>query len=455
MNRTENLVEFITNLRYEDLPPSTIAAAKNMILDSLGIGVAAKIYQAEHDKWIMSIVKALGEKDESTNLVSGDKMPMPCAAMANTILCSDLDFDDFHKVAYAHFGASLASSAVAVGEVTGATGKDLILAVVIGYEVATRVALVVMPGHYDYFHSTGTNTTFGVAAMAAWMMGCSAEEIVHAIGLAATQAAGLLTYLATGDDGMVFNAGKAAFNGIIAAIAAKAGTKGSPEAIEAHNGYGYAYCVTGQPRFELLDKDLGASFEIENNIPKPYPTLFAGHCSIESILCMLEKYPIRAQEIKKVTLRTYEILRSHMCNYNPETMLAAQVSVPYCIASALVTGTMGFECFKPEMIHDAFVRETMNKIQVVSDPETDALFPEKVPTIIDIEMKDGTVYHHEQYYPKGDPHHPFTKEDMEEKFCSLVVPVLGQTRAEEIISACYRLEQVPSAAEFIKLFVKD
>ncbi len=268
MSRTENMAKFIYNLKYEDLPPEVVRAGKNIIMDTLGCGVGTTTEDTWKAETAWKIAKFYGGKEESTALVSGLKLPAVWAGFANAVLCHGIDFDDTHKEALTHTGAPIVPAALAVAEAIGASGKDLILAAVIGFEISVRVGMCVMPSHYKYWHSTATNCTFGAAALTARLYGCDETGIINALGLSGTQAAGLLTYLKFGDFSKSFNPGKTAFNGILAGAAAKVGATAPPVMLEGETGYSYAYCSEG-PKLDKLDKDLGTKFEILDNVPMP------------------------------------------------------------------------------------------------------------------------------------------------------------------------------------------
>lgn len=453
MTRTEKLADFVCGLTYDQLPPEVVQAGKNIIMDTLGCAVGT----TKEDPWkaetAWKIARFSGGKEECTALVSGYRLPVMWAGFANAILCHGIDFDDTHKQAVTHTSAPIVPAAVAVSEALGVSGKDLILAAVIGFEVTTRVGMCVCPSHYNYWHSTATNGTFGAAALTARLYGGGKDTVINALGLAGAQAAGLLTYTEFGDFSKSFNPGKSSFNGILAGVAATMGATAPPVMLEHKRGYSYAYSPAG-PKLEMLDKDLGKTWEILNNVPKPWPCILAAHPPIEAIQKIYKKHHINPKDIVRVTDRTYHAVIEKFACYTPPTTMAARLSVPYCVAVAALTGDNKLCDFTPEAIKAPDVQEMLKKVVIESDPELTAAFPDKIAAIVTIETADGAVYTETVNYPKGDRMNPFTQEEMESKFRMLTSPVFGKERTEEILNTCRYLEEVKDVREFVKMFVK-
>lgn len=453
MTRTEHIAQFVYNLKYEDLPPEVVLAAKNMIMDALSVAVGTTHVSPKDARAIWDTVEHYGGAPAATAVVTGKKMPAPFAAMANATLTHGLDFDDTHKESLCHTSASVVASALAIVEEVGGTGKDLILAAVIGFEIAVRIGMSVMPSHYARgWHSTGTHPTMAIAAMSAKMLGCDEDGIIRAIGLACSRVGSLLAYLDTGTADGNMNPGQAAFNGLLSGWAAKVGTTAHPNALEHPHGYCHVYCDE-EPKLEKLDEGLGETWEILNNLPKMYPSLLASHCAIETTLRMVHRDNIRPESIKKITELTYNTVRTHFSNYDPESTMAAQFSVPYCIAVSAATGEMGLSSVTMPVIRSQAVQDMLKKVEIVSTPEVNAMYPEKFPCIITIETVDGKIYNDEQYYPKGDPMHPATQEEREDKFRMLMQSTFSAEHTEKALAVCGDLEHVADVRGFAREFV--
>ena len=454
MTRTQCIAQFVYRLKYEDLPAEVVLAAKNMIMDTLSIAVGTTHVAPADAKAIWDTVEHYGGTPAATALVTGKKMPAGFAALANATLAHGLDFDDTHKESLCHTGASAVPASLAMAEELGGSGKDLILAAVICFELSVRVGMSVMPSHYAAgWHSTGTHPTIGTAAMSAKMLGCDEDGIIRAMGIACSRVGGLLAYLDTGTADGSMNPGQAAFNGLFSGWAAKVGTTAHPDALEHPHGYCHAYCRE-EPKLEKLDAGLGTTWEILNNLPKLYPSLLASHCPIETTLRMVHEHGIQPENIKKITELTYNTVRTHFSNYHPESTMAAQFSVPYLIAAAAARGKMDLDSVTMETVKSAPVQEMLKKVEIVSTPEVNALYPEKFPAIVTIETVDGKTYKDEQYYPKGDPKHPATQQEREDKFRMLMRTAFSETHTEDALAVCKNLENVSDVREFVKYFVR-
>ena len=454
MTRTERIAKFVYELKYEDLPPEVVLADKNMIMDTLSVAVGTTHVAPADAKAIWDTVEHYGGTPAATALVTGKKMPAGFAGMANATLAHGLDFDDTHKESLCHTGASAVTASLAMVEELKGTGRDLILAAVICFELSVRIGMSVMPSHYARgWHSTGTHPTIAIAAMSAKLLGCDEEGIIRAMALACSRVGGLLAYLDTGTADGSMNPGQAVFNGLLSGWAAKVGTTAQPEALEHQYGYCHVYCDEA-PKLEKLDEGLGETWEILNNLPKFYPSLLASHCPIETTLRMVEQHDIKPEQIKKITELTYNTVRTHFSNYAPESTMAAQFSVPYLIAAAAARGKMDLDSVTLETIKSEAVQTMLGKVEIVSTPEVSAMYPEKFPAIVTIELEDGTVYRDEQYYPKGDPMHPATQEEREDKFRMLMGYTFTQEHTEMALRVCKDLESVTDIDGFAQLFVK-
>lgn len=455
MTRTENIAKFVYGLKYEDLPEEVVLAAKNMIMDILSIAVGTAYVAPDDADHIWKTVEHYGGNAAATAVVRGKKMPAGFAAQANATLAHGLDFDDTHKASLCHTGASSVTASLAMMEEVGGTGKDLIVAAVICFEIAVRIGMSVMPSHYAKgWHSTGTHPTMAIAAMAAKYYGCDEDGIIRAIGLACSRVGSLLAYLETGTADGNMNPGQAAFNGIFSGYSASVGTTAHPNALEHEHGYCHAYC-TEEPKLYKLDEGLGETWEILNNLPKLYPSLLASHCPIETTLRIVHDHNIKPQDIKKITEQTYNTVRTHFSNYNPESRMAAQFSVPYLIAAAAALGKMDLDSVMMKTVKSDAVQEMLKKVEIVTPPEVNALYPEKFPAIVTIELNNGTSYTDEQYYPKGDPMHPATQEERDGKFRMLMKTSFDDAHVENALAMCRDLENVSDISEFVKLFVKE
>jgi 2-methylcitrate dehydratase PrpD len=452
MEQTKTLAKFCKETTYNDLPKDVVKIAKQTILDTLGCAIGTHSDEPEKPDVINKVVKEFKTPNEATVICGKLKASAPFAAMANGVICHGIDFDDTHGEALTHTSAVIVPAALATAEVEKRNGKDLISSFVLGFEVAVRVGMVVMPSHYEYWHSTATNGTFGAAAAAGKNYGFTEEQYINAFGFSGTQAAGLLTYLKFGDYTKSFNPGKAAFNGILSALMVKAGGTAPPNMIENPKGYTGAY--SKEPALQKLTRGLEGGpmvWEILNNMLKPFPSLAASHTPMDVVLKLVKENDIKPEHIVKIINKTYNTVKSHFSNYEPNNVMAARLSVPYCIAVCAAKRNGGLDAFHLKTIKDPVVQETLKKVEIVADPELHKLYPEKFPTNIEIHTKDGKVYKGEMYYAKGSPKNPFSDEEVNEKFRSLALPMIEKNKVDQIIQMVTNLESVKDINELTRL----
>jgi len=454
MEHTKKLAKFCRETSFGDLPREVIKIAKQTILDTLGCAVGTHLDEPEKPKVINQVVREIGMANQAATVICAKmKATAAFAALANGVICHGIDFDDTHGEALTHTSAVIVPAALATAEEMGKSGRDFIVSYVLGFEIAVRVGMAVMPSHYEYWHSTATNGTFGAAAAAGKNYNFQEEDYIHAFGFSGTQAAGLLTYLKFGDYTKSFNPGKAAFNGILSALMVKAGGTAPPNMIENPKGYTGAY--SKEPALEKLIRGLEDGpmvWEILKNMLKPFPSLAASHTPMDVTLRLVKENDLKPEDIVKITNRTYNTVKTHFSNYEPKTVMAARLSVPYCIAVCAAKRKGSLDAFHEDTINDPTVQEMLKKVEIVADPELTKLYPEKFPSQIEIITRDGRVFKGEMYYAKGSPKNPFTDEEVNEKFRTLAEPILGSAKVREIIAMAANLEDVKDIREFTRLF---
>ena len=444
---SERLGSFVAGLRYEDIPPPAVEQACRMFLDAIGCALAAW----REDERKAGIARALAEEFGAAggaSVVGGGVTHPALAALANGILANAADNDDTHKRALIHVGSVVVPAALAVCEDRGLSGRDLIVAVVAGYEVTARVGMAVMPTHYRFWHSTATNGTFGAAAAAARAMGLDAAATQAALGFAGTQAAGLNAFFETGDDSKSVHPGKAGMNGVLAARLAALGATSPPDIFGHPKGYLAAY--SAEPDAAALTRGLGETWEITQNGYKPYPSILASHSPIGATLQIVAKHAPDPARIESVAINTYATVKSHFSSKQVDSTMAARLSVPYCVAIALVDGAVGQPQFQPDRFQDARVRRVLDRTEVIADAELTKLYPEKFPARVVVTMQGGETLRAEMMYPKGDPQNPLANDELAQKFRDNACDYLSAGELEKFISSAMDLGAAPTLAELTR-----
>lgn len=441
---TRALAEFVAGLQYEDLPEAVVAQACDIILDAVGCAMSAWVEDPEKARIARQIAALYPSGGEAAGVIGvrGQAAQPAFAALANGILINAADNDDTHKRALLHVGSVVVPVALGLGQAHRLSGRQVILALVAGYEVAVRVGMAVMPTHYRFWHSTATNGTFGAAAVAAKALGLDADGVQRALGLAGTQAAGLNTFFESGDMTKSLHPGKAALNGILSAQLAALGHTSPPGILEHPKGYLAAFSL--EPKPEALVAGLGTTWEILQNGIKFFPSILASHSPIQATLAIVNRVRIDPAQIAAITNETYNTVKSHFSNKDVTGVMSARVSVPYCIAVAAVDRVLTQAQFTPERLADPLVRQILARTEVIPVAELDKLYPEDFPARVTIHMQDGTTHQETVMKPKGDPGNPLSAEEIAAKYRANSVALLGAAQAEALLMA---IRALPRAAE--------
>lgn len=448
MTITPRLAEFTASLAFPDLPEPVVTRTKLLVLDCIGNAVRAR-HDAESTPALIAAARALGLANGSARVFADPETYGPAGAvLINATLAHSLDFDDTHAAAIVHAGAPVIPAALAAAEMVGASGADVIAAIVAGYEIALRIALALPAGaHYDRgFHPSATCGVFGAAAAASRVFGLDADRIAAALGIALSQSAGSLQFLANGAWTKRFQVGWAGMAGFVAATLAREGFKGADQPIEGRHGFLNAYAPAPTP--DRVTRDLGSVWEIMQMGVKPYPSCRWAHAGIDAALALRAEHGLNADDIESVTLG---ISRAGMLlvgeptakKIKPENIVDAQFSGPFVIANALATGRMAWDSY--QQLDDPGIRDLMTRIRCEHDPDIEAEFPANMSGKITIRAH-GRELSRTVVIPRGDPDNFPDEAEFRTKFASLADPVLGAAQAARLASEILALDQLPRAA---------
>ncbi len=446
MGVTKRLADFAADLKFEALPRGVVEQAKLCLLDWLGAALAGSLELPS--RILASIVRDMGGREESTVIGTDIRATSINASLANGVAGHAVELDDINEESIVHPAAPVMPAALAIAERDGLSGRDLLVAIVVGYEVENRIGRAMNPSHYRYWHATGTCGTFGAAAAAGRLLGLDGEGMARAFGIAGTQAAGLIE--AFGTMSKPLNPGKAAMNGVIAALLAQRGFTAPTSILEAERGYFRAASREADP--SKIVEGLGKGYQIMETIFKRHASCGHTHAPLDAVLEMAERYGVKAENVEEVRVGTYPIAAELVGgNYAPKTPSEAKFSLPYCIAVALIHGRAGLEEFSSERLSDPKIRELSSKVKVHVDPEfADVrLGSAKVELI----LRGGRTYSSRIDVPKGYPKNPMTRADLEKKFKSLASLALNGERVEDVIRAVGSLEKMDSVRELGELLL--
>ncbi len=457
MSAIKQFIKHFTSLRYEDLPAAAVESAKREVLDSLAtaLGGSGKAGVKE----LVEMVKEWGGKKQSTIIAYGTRCPAPNAAQVNATMIHALDYDDGHQTALVHVGCVAVSTAFAAAErMGGVSGKDFITAIALGGDFMARLGLAGRPGKTALssgWHPTTLLGHLAAAAIAGKIMQLDEEKMTNALGLAYHQAGGAGSGVADGALAKRMGPGFAAKAGITAALMAERGITGERDPLEGKTGLFNAY-MGGDYDPKILTSDLGKRFEGINITNKPYPCCGLTHACIDAVLALKSRYAIEIENIKEIVAygghSVYDLSQPPEVKRRPRTIIDAQFSVPWVVATALVNGQVTLDDFTDAAIKRPEILKVAGKVsgKLVSEMDRHGVGPGGVI----IKMKDGAEYREEVEHCLGSTERPMTFKDVTRKFRECAggsVKPLAKETIEKVIKMVGRLENLDDATQIIKL----
>ena len=443
------LARYAIGLSFNNLPAEVVRKTKRCILDSIGCiigGFKTKIGDITAD-----IAKYLEGKPQSTLLGNGYKTSAPYAALINAMLANVLDYDD---TANGHPGATIIPSALAVSEAVETSGKDLLTAVVLGYEISLRIGEALKPSFEQQWKiwGFGSYQVFGAVSAAGKLLELNEDEFVNALGVAGCNApVSSLMRSIHGISGVTMvknNFGKSAETGVIAALLAKRGFTGPEDILDGDEGFWRMY-GSDQCDFDLMTSGLNNEYKIANVEFKPYPCCRFLHSAIDGVLSIVKKHQITPKQIEEITINATKWVTKPPFNVRrPKSMLEAQFSPVYCMGVALSGVKPGPDWFKKSTLNNPEVLNIAKKVKIVPHEEEYTLL-----TRADVELKaNGKRYTSSIEYPKGAPQNDMTDDELEAKFKSLMIDSIKPISIELAINTIRNLESVVNVKEFMDLF---
>ena len=440
---TQHLAEFCTRLDYDRLPAEVVDRAKYFFLDYLGVAVRGSL--SESSQPLYRLADSLASAGRGTVLGRAETVNFPYAALANGTSAHSLELDDTHQAGSIHLGVSVFSAALAVAEQVGASGRDFLTASVVGFEVAARLAMALKPTeHYARgFHPTATCGTFGAAASAAKLLGLSEAQLLSALGIAGSQSAGSMEFLAEGAWTKRLHPGWAAFSGVHAALLAKEGFIGPRTILEGRDGFLKAYGLRPDPR--KISAGLGEDFQILRTAVKPHACCRYTQAPIDAVLSIVQEHDVQPEQVERVTIGMLETGIPVICEpaarkSRPTNVVEAQFSLPFGVAVALLKRRAGLDEFSDAMLADAAVGALMSKVGYEPDPQLEKNYPKEWPAWARVSLNTGQEVSAQVRFPKGDPENPLSWDELTAKYVDLATAVWTDARADRVCEAVRGLE---------------
>jgi 2-methylcitrate dehydratase PrpD len=437
----QDISKFISNYRYEQATVESINTIKAAFLDFFGVTLRGAdenpsiiafntIDELFHGSNSLGLdASIIGKPNVKTNILD--------AAFLNGISAHVLELDDGHRQAQAHLGAVIFPTALAISEAYGLSGREFFEAVMVGYEVGILLGKLVNPKHRENgFHTTGTIGTFVSGAVASKLLKLDESQILNALGLCGTQAAGLLESDHAGSMGKVLHVGKANYNGMLSAFLARNGFTGAETIIEGSEGFLKTMVYneefnTEDYSFESILENVGA-VRVRDIYFKKYPFCRHLHSSIDTALKLRTSLGDEYNHIENVAVKTYDVAANHN-NFNPKNMEELKQSLPYAVAISLVMGEVDIDMLNKLVDYGLFenystvdkvnsIKNLVNNMLILKDEKLNDLYPNKRPSNVIIKLDDSFrngVFQNITFIPKGDFENPYDMSELIDKFKSL------------------------------------
>jgi 2-methylcitrate dehydratase PrpD len=423
------LASFVAALSIDDVPPPVVDAARRHLLDTLGVAIRGRAHpNAENAlRGLLALDGAAGGVRVWGSRVT---LAAPYAALANGVAAHVLDFDDTHTDSIVHGSAIIAPVVLALGEARGIRGADLLTAFIAGWEVAARVGLA----SHGTFHARGFHTTsiagvFGAAAAAARILSLPPDVVVHALGLAGSQAAGINEYLSNSSSAKSLHTGWSAHSGIVAATLAMAGMTGPASVFEGRDGLLRTHGERGKVDVDALTDRLGARWETARISIKPYPCCHFAHAFVDCIAALAAR-GVRADDVTKVVCVVPQTEVPLICEpagqkSSPATPYAAKFSLPFLLASRMIDGTIRHATFDPANLRRRDLASFASRVTYrIADPG-ETPFPRTFPGYLEATLADGRILVERLDVNAGHPDNPLTAAEVHAKFADNAREALG------------------------------
>ncbi len=446
MGATEKIVRFVLDIGFKDIPREALELSKRLFLDCMGSALAAVVEPA--GRIVQEYVREIGATEEARLIGTSTKTSAPNAAFANGVMAHAISFDDSGP---SHPTVTILPVLLALGEKYKFSGRELLTAQVLGYDVflrfnaaTKRAAAIRLSG----WHPTGFFGTVAASAMTAKLLGLDVNTTRIALGIASSLSGGLSQNIGT--MGMPLHAGNAARNGMVSALLAQKGFTADDEILEGQFGLLNALCGRDAYSIEELTANLGDPFKVISpgiNI-KFYPSCWAHHRAVDAMLHLVEKYHFSADEVESIECDL--LVDKPIGRYiNPETDLQAKYSVGYNLAIALLDGKVGIEQFFPEKILDAKTQELLARVKHVPQKLSEE-GPDK--HIVRVRLKDGREYSHGVEHCKGEAEaKPLSKDELLKKYRTCARRVLSEDKVERSIQIINTLEDTGNIDELMDI----
>ncbi|QNG36558.1 MmgE/PrpD family protein [Geodermatophilaceae bacterium NBWT11] len=443
------VADAVVSIGPDDVPPEVLDRARHLVLDAVGLAYAATAHR--FPSVAAEALESLGSGDHPV-LGMKTRLSPRDAAVLNGVLVHGLDFDDTHIGAVTHVSASALPAALSAAVAADATTRDLLLAYVLGVEVAARVGLAGAGAFHDLgFHPTALAGAFGAAVAAGKVAGLDADQLVAAQGVVGSMAAGLLEFLEDGAWTKRLHPGWAAQSGLTAAAFAKAGWTGPAAVYEGRFGLFATHLAGRDTHPELVAESLGTRWETAETAVKPYPVCHFAHAFADAALSLREQHGLTAADVAGIRCAIHPVPGKVVCEpaaakWAPRDEYDAKFSLPYIVATTLARGRFTLAELEESALRDPEVLALTRLVDVVPDP--DSAFPTAYSGWVEVTTTDGRVLTHREQVNRGHADRPLTNADVVLKYRESMAPVADEATTERVLAAVLALGDDTPARTF-------
>ena len=439
MNETKTLASYVVNNKWEDIPEDVRHEAKRALINVIGCAIGGSPHPA-----VTTAIRALSPfSGERTASIVGrpERLDPLHASLMNGISSHVEDYDDTTPKNYSHTSSPVSSALLAYASANRVRGRDFVEAFILSFEAASRVGNVVYPAHYDVgWHMTGTIGVFGAAAAIGRLIGLNEQQMVWALGLAATQSAGLREMF--GSMGKAFHPGRSAQNGYAAALLAQAGFTSGERGIEGPRGFAHVLAATRD--LSKITTRLGVDFDLRENTYKPFPCGIVNHPTIDGAIQIHDEHHPDPASIVAVRLRVAPLVLD-LCNQQNITKgLQGKFSVYHGAAVGLVRGKGGLREYTDEAVNEPAIKRVRELTTATGDP---SVTEDQVH--VEVELRDGRKLSKFVAQSLGNIHRPLTDKQLEEKFRDQAILVLPAREVEAAIQLCWKIDQLDDVGQLV------
>jgi 2-methylcitrate dehydratase PrpD len=444
---TDALVGFATSLRYEALSDEVRHYTRRHLLDTVGVMIAGAAGDvANRAEAVLASVRGAGQVPVPGRNRRADVLD---AAFLGGTAAHGIELDDGYRQGSVHPGCTVVPAVLSVAYERAANGRDVVEAIVAGYETSIAIARACHPDlRQRGFHPTAACAVFGSATAVAKLRGLPAERLAHALGIAASSAGGLFAFVNGGADIKRLHAGHASREGLQAALLAEQGVEGPPSVIEARDGFMQAFAFGRVEKARAIQLPPAVPFGITDCYIKPYACCRHIQPAIEALFGLLNDETIAADEIKRVDVETYRIAAEH-AHTGWDDFASAQLSFAFLMGLSARFRWIKLEHFSDEIRRDPFFTEFSRKLHVSAPPEIDRLYPQLRPARITVTTDRGT-FTRQADEALGSRQVPLNDDGLKDKFRGLVAPVLSDARAADLVERLWHIDELDDVRPLIE-----